>query len=116
MSHSYFVTANDHPEGEQLAVVCLSNADHEDWMTKAGLTRQMRNRETGEVETWLFHTTTHDPQPLSLCSEAFAEYVDLAQATYGEDVPEHMRALYDFIATIEAFEGENCVYYQVWLF
>lgn len=122
MSHTYFVTKDNTPEGEKLEEINLSNADHEDWMTKAGLTRTMQNRETGELEEWLFHTTNHDPQPLCLYVDAFADYVDLAQEAIGEEVPEHMRALYDFIATVEALESLDSLEadysagYRIWIF
>lgn len=116
MSHTYFVTKDNTPEGEKLEELNLSNGDHEDWMTKAGLTRTMQNRETGELEERLFHTTIHDPQPLCLYSDALYDYAELAQAQYGEKVPEHMQALFDFIASVDALEIESGESYKIWLF
>jgi hypothetical protein len=116
MSHTYFITRDDTPTGERLEEVGLSNTSHADWMEKAKLTRTMRNTETGDTEEWPFSTTIHDPQPLCLCINAFSDYVDLAQEVYGEEVPQHMQMLYDFIASVEAHEQENNTSYQIWLY
>ena len=116
MSHTYFVTKDNTATGEQLALVGLSNTNHDDWMTKAGLTRTMQNRETGELEEWLFHTTIHDKEPLCVFSYEFEAYVDQAQEFFGDECPDHMRMLYDFIATVDALESENGVGYKIWLF
>lgn len=116
MSHTYFITEDNTSTGKQLALVGLSNSSHEDWMERAGLMRDMRNLETGEVQSWPYSTTIHDKEPLFVYSYEFMGYVDAAQDSYGADSPEHMKMLYDFCATVEALEVEQGKTFQVWLY
>jgi len=107
MSHDYYFTRDNTATGERVDTVGLSNISHYDWQMKAGLSRTMHNMETGETEAWLFHTTIHDKEPLSLFLLEFEGYLEKAQESYGDEVPQHMQMLWEFFNSAEMFYQET---------